>query len=240
MTRVPKKLVTPPIVETMCELRFSQSAISPHAAVILYSELKNKFPQIETLPHAQLPVELLLSDQNLAYSATHRFSGQGMVAAGPRIVTFTRPGPYHGWDVFRNEAGAVFQQALGVFAIAVERIGIKYTNFIVASPGSDPLALSKAKVLMGDLDMANKPVLVRTEIKRGSQTAIIQLVSPAQIISSDGPRTGLAIEVDSIAFGPFHGYPDIMRALETAHSYEKEVFFTLLADETLAKYQPTY
>jgi len=242
MTRVPQKLVDPPIVETICELRFQESTVAAHAAVVLYSEIRNEFPQIENLPHAQIPVELLLADRNLAFATTHRFVGDSVVvSAGPRTVNFTRGAPYPGWDVFRKEAMNVFEKALKVFGEKVERIGIKYTNFIEAPTGTDSLVMSKAKISLGDLDLANKPILVRTEIRPNpAQTAIVQLVAQAQLNGPAGQQVGLAMDVDSIAFGPFSGADEITAALERAHSYEKEVFFSLLSDDTIKKYKPTY
>ena len=60
--KIPKKITSCPLVETIVELRF-ESSLPPDAIFgVIYQKLKSDYPKVDKLPILQIPEEIRFKD----------------------------------------------------------------------------------------------------------------------------------------------------------------------------------
>lgn len=163
---------------------------------------------------------------------------------GDQVLSVSVAMPYPGWKKLKPVVLDIWGHAKDSGLVGlVERISVKYVNVLDAPLGTDHISLTKLGIRLDDHDVTSEPTSLRTEIRRGSMVSIIQVVSQAttSVIKDGAPQAGLVVDIDSIYEGPFDNFWDRHATLlDDAHDFEKELFFRLLTDETLAKYEPEY
>jgi len=232
-----------PIVEVVTELRFQSGDKGKISLLpgLIFNQFGKSFPNMEAL--AIPPIEL----EAFATSPTHRFHGaDGIISVSRRTTAFGVVRPYPGWEIFRERAYAVFKFVAqsGTFG-EIDRISIKYINLLPATPTEDQLALTNATINVGGRILNNENFSLRAEFPKNGLTGIVQIITRAQTMPTERapePLEGIVLDIDVIADGPFAS-KDIdgaMKMLDAAHTYEKELFFSLLNPSELEKYGPEY
>lgn len=247
--RRPICLKSEPILEALCELRFSQSF--PGASALLPGQLASTFattyPKFESLATAQLPQSVRELDLNLKYAHLCRLSGPaGTINIADNAVSLSVPGApvgvaYPGWVAFKARILELFSSVLNSTAVGVpERISIKYINILGAGELRALEELTTARVSLGGQEVTTGPLQLRTEFRLEHHAIVVQISNPAQINVVSGEQLqGLVLEVDTVRVAPVV-VSELESMLEEAHSAAKDVFFKLISPQILGTYEPIY
>ena len=128
----------------------------------------------------------------------------------------------------------------------IERYSLKYVGVVDGKTPAEQIARIKIDLKLGDYNLKAEPFGVRIEMQRDAFLHIVNLAAPATVSSSKdgGQRTGLLMDIDGIRdyktskLSEFIG--ELPDRIETLHTRNKELFFGLLTDETLAYLEPSY
>ncbi len=244
---IPNKISPCPIVDATFEVRFDASVPAGAVYGLVYNALKGKFPNQIQLQTVNLPEQMRLLNPALLYQPQFRLEGEGLAAMiGPNVFAVGMVGEYPGWQ----DLSVAFTETLkllktsGVVKTA-HRFGLHYVNFFRHNILNDlTLAIQVEKELLSGESTFFKTVLpcdgyklqlqVMTDIK-------IALRAPVANLKQGDP--GSMIDIDC-----YQEYPstdtDFLAAatsfMESAHTGEKQVFFSLLTDDYLKKLDPKY
>ena len=134
-----KEYRNPPIIEALCEFRFSQSTPwDPTVPGLLYKELSGEFPIKESKVIQEVRVSRIPSggiQQNLATSERTMFLNPErnmIIQVGDRLVAVNCLEPYPTWKVFKKLIDRAFSAlaATGGTVNEVQRIDLRYINRI--------------------------------------------------------------------------------------------------------------
>lgn len=249
MKRTPIKLGKDPIVDALAEIRFStavESGASKLLLGILFAKLREKYAVLEELPAAQLGPQLKSINANLKYVPEFKLTGeQGTILIGDSAVALSLPTPYPGWTKFKPLIMEIWECIKTSNLIkTIERISVRYVNLIEAPPSQDHIGLTDVDFRIGHRVVKAETAQLRAEFKKGNQIGVVQLITQATATPTGGnqaPKQGLVIDIDSIYQGPFDNFwGQSSDVLEAAHNYEKELFFEVLTEDTIQKYDPQY
>lgn len=242
---IPKKLRKEPLLEAVCELRFSsdKDSISDLLPGLIFQKLGDRFPKIEKLPASNLPSVVFKNDPNLRYIPTIKLTGEPYsIMIGEHVFSLNCTRPYVGWDKFASmiiELLAILKQTSLINH--PERISLKYIDILLATEGLTLDALTLELRSRGKR-ITTEPVHLRTEINTEEFVNIIQIGSPAQAALNAGQLfDGILIDIDTIS----RTMPsDFLLApkdlLDRAHAISKATFFNLLNPETIKRLEPEY
>ena len=238
MTKLPVKISPCPIIEATVELKFSSDL--PKGAVfgVLYNSLKDRFGNVEQLPISMLPIEAIENDPNLKYKAQYKLTdGTFNAQIGHNVVTFHSVVEYVGWQKFSENLLMFFNKVKesGVVSKS-ESLLLRYLNFFEVNIYEH---IHLRIELMNQEHISNNLVM-RTEIKDGDFTKVLQLANNVTITSPLGQqKTGSLVDITCVC-----DRPDILQSFSTvideAHKIEKELFFGLLKPEFLKNLKPEY
>jgi uncharacterized protein (TIGR04255 family) len=96
----------------------------------VYSELKQKFEDVENLPLYQLPEDIRLSDENLKNKPWHKFSNKDFdILVGATVLAIVVKEPYQRWHIVKEQINFVFSVFQKVnITNSITRIGLKYID----------------------------------------------------------------------------------------------------------------
>lgn len=243
---VPASLAKDMIVEAIFEIRFTSEieALGELLPGLIFPHVRAEFPKLEKLPLASLPKEVVQNDPSLFYQPTARLVGDNQILlVGDRVFGLSHRKPYLGWPGFKPQiirlAGILHDMA-GISEI--ERYSLRYTNIIPCGNGSRALDAIRATMLLADWNVADVLFQMRAEVSRGAFLNVIQIASGASVTNSHNVTVdGLLVDIDTMRHGPFPDYWDnLVNYIEEAHQCEKEVFFSLLTDQTLNEAGPVW
>src|SRR5947207_15538639 len=103
--RLPTKIDPCPIVEAILEARFVTSESWRTLPGLLFSQIRDRYPEQKDLPLAQLPEEIRRREPAFIYQPLVQFlSRDFLVQFGPRIVSLvTKANRYPGWAAVEKE-----------------------------------------------------------------------------------------------------------------------------------------
>ncbi|MBL1261074.1 MAG: TIGR04255 family protein [Thiotrichaceae bacterium] len=248
----PTRLSQDPIVESIFELRFKTApgiSASDLLPGLLYSALKQDYPQLTNLPISQIPKDIRRTDPNLTYAPIIRFEGeQSAIMIGDSVCSVACRQPYIGWRQFKEkivELSELLKKS--EIIVSIERFSLKYINLIQATDKSSGLEALDSSIKLGPYDLNTNSCTIRTELTDGNIINVVNIVSSAKVSLPGGvnPLEGLLLDIDSI-----HTYNDISPSdsfwksfhsqLDLVRAKEKEIFFSLLASATVEHYGPQY
>ena len=243
--RMPEKLGKSPLVEVVFEIRFEPTipAAGDILPGLLYSQMKDEFPEVKALPNASVPREFREKTPDLKYMASHRLIGESKsVRIGDRVVYLTSL-QYPGWTRFLEMVESLLEAVKGTgLTKQIERFSFKYVNLIEPSGDAKQLPLLNLRVeVIGNVP-TERGFHFRSEYDEGKHTTILT-ISPGATAKMAGGKTvsGMIIEVDTIRFEPGSGFlTDRVSLLEEAHSIAKRTFFSLLTKDALERMMPVY
>src|SRR5947208_14988444 len=97
--RMPNQLGKSPLVEAIFEMRFEAAAPAAGDLLpgLLYSAMKNQYPQVIPLPLGSIPREIRDKTADLLYQPSHRLAnGAHSIQVGDRVLTVNALA-YPGW-----------------------------------------------------------------------------------------------------------------------------------------------
>lgn len=243
MRKLPKILNPCPIVEAIIEVRFSTELPGDAVFGVLYTAISKQFKSnLTKLPMLQIPEALRVNDPDFRYQPHYVLSKENLsIRIGPNVILFSNIQPYVGWDTFfefvSNTLSLIFKTDVVNFA---ERVGIRYINIF-----DDAALLGRINTELTII--GNRVVTETTNIRvdqvDGSYTQVLQIANNVDIVSPTIKGKGSIIDIDcGYLFSQgskdfFSSYADI---IQDGHEKEKNTFFSLLKDDFLQEFNPSY
>lgn len=240
MERLPTKIDPCPLKEATFEIRFNTTFPPDTIYGIVYSKLKDDYPESKSLPIMQIPETVRLSDVNLANQPYYQMkNGNFLLQFGPRIMALSVVDVYCGWESFRQELLRVFNtiSTLG-FVSEITRIGLRYINTFE----TDILENISLRISINDSSINNRETFVRTVFENDSFIKILQIANNAIMTRLDDTQfKGSLIDIDVVKTGDNIPFFESMESfLDEAHQAEKKQFFELLNENFLQSLNPNY
>ncbi len=232
---LPKAINPCPILDALFEVRFA-SNIHPSAVFgMIYNVLKNDFTKVENLAILQLPEAVRVKDPNLKFKPHYRISNESYVTQiGPDVITISSFPKYSGWDAFSKQIFSILDRIEEIGIIdSIVRIGIRYINFFE----SDIFKDIDLKVCIGEKDIEYKNTIIRTEVKHETFKSSLQVANNA----NHNNKLGSIIDIDTFTEQELNNFFDNKEKLvNTGHTREKELFYSLLKTDFLNTLNPIY
>jgi len=244
MSKIPKKILKCPISESVFEIRYSSTYPVDAIFGILYSAVKDIFPNSEPkpLPILQLPEAVRLNDPNFKYQAYHRLENDNLILnIGPKMISFINTYPYLGWLKWSDFFNNLLKKIQSTNCITnIERIGLRYINIFKNTNIFNKLNL---EIMINNNKLLNEATNLRTEIKNSEWTNVLQINNSIDILMDNEKINASIIDIDclldlninSTVF--FDSYQEL---ISNAHKQEKELFFSLLTNEFLNSLNPIW
>lgn len=244
---LPKRLNKDPILEAVCEIRFSGSGGAAPALLpgLLTSKFGSVVPKFEALPANSIPEPIRRSETNLRYAPLVRLLGDDFaINIGENVISVsTAPRKYPGWAALQPFALSVFDAATQAGILGtIERLSVKYVNLLPATKGDRAVSeATKLIVSFGDHSLLSEPLQLRGEIRSGNFVTVVQVISAATVeVSQSEPLSGVVLDVDTICMAGSIDADQIAVVMNEAHQEEKRVFFSLITDAALNAMDPQY
>ena len=131
LDRMPVRISPCPILESVLEVRYVTGKDWSLLPGLLYSQLKERYPQYENLPVSHLPDEFLKNDPGVVYAPRVRYLGESFIVQfGPRVVSLMFRGDYPGWQRIAKELSWLLERLKKAdFIHEGERLGMRYIDF---------------------------------------------------------------------------------------------------------------
>ncbi|MBR5695990.1 MAG: TIGR04255 family protein [Paludibacteraceae bacterium] len=229
---IPSRLENSPLVDCVIELRFETDLVKSAVFGVIYNCIKGMYPGIVyNLPISQLPEQIRDSNPDLKYKPMYRLENdKTILQIGSDVICISSKIPYIGWNTFYEITVDIIKKVLGLgFIKRISRVGFRYINFIEGDI-KDLLKLS-FKLDDNTFDSLN----IRTRIVKSGFINNL-------IFSNDAffnQKKGSVIDIDtSKEYNDNYFYNNIESELGKAHQCEKELFFSLLKEELLQRFNP--
>ena len=152
--------------------------------------------------------------------------------------------PYRGWSFFRGliVRCLIALQQTGYLG-SVERCSLKYTNLFTEGSGPDDLSQLKVEGSLNGWKLGGPGTLIRTEVAHRECKSIVQVLTRTNIKTVDGSdpeACGVLLDIDTIREGTPHLTNAGATMADLIHDAAKDIFFSLLTEETLQKLGPEY
>ncbi len=237
MNKLPTKISPCPIMEATVELKFSSDL--PKGAVfgILYNSLKDTFGNVEMLPPTMSSIEAIENDPNLKYKGLYKLTdGTFNIQVGYDVVTFHSPTQYVGWKNFLENLILFFEKVKKSGVVnKIEDLVLRYLNFFEI----DIYDHIHLKIDLLNQEHISENLVMRTEMRDGDFTKILQLANNITVTGSFGEKTGSLIDVTCV-YNEQDALQSFATIINKAHKIEKELFFGLLKPEFLTSLNPDY
>jgi uncharacterized protein (TIGR04255 family) len=234
---LPKKISPCPIVDSILELRFATSF--PHDAIfgIVYNAFKSDYPRYESLPILQLPEPVRKADPNLKFKPYYRLSNDKFVIQiGADVATISSFPEYVGWDIFKTEITSFFNTIKALAIIDdVSRIALRVINFF---PDVDIFQQAKIALIISEEPIVSQKTLLNTGfVYDHGINSTLNISNDAMINLTQGS----IIDIDTFReYNKVFDVYSIISEIEMIHDKEKALFFSLLKDDFLKKFNPEY
>ncbi len=234
--KLPNNINPCPIVDALLDLRFETKVNRNAVFGIIYSVLKDRYPNVDNLPILQLPEHVLSRDESLKYRPYFKISNNDFVVQiGPNVLTIGSYPKYLGWKKFSAEIDNVIDLFLETGVIdTLNRVGLRYVNFFEGNV-FDKLNL---EVKVNNKEIGHNSTIIKTVITEGGFSNILQLTNQIDIKG----RTGTLIDIDT--FKTTINIEDFNKnktnLISQCHDVEKTIFFGLLKPQFLDSLNPEY
>lgn len=138
----------PPIIESICEIRFTEDTDWDLTIPgLLFEDIKENYPQkgqriIQEINFQPDKRKSQFKRQDFAvFSAADKKSS---VQVGPRVLLINRFKPYQSWTGFQSQINTAFQKLGSRIKLAgIQRIGLRYVNKIEIKMENEKVSLDK-------------------------------------------------------------------------------------------------
>lgn len=232
--RVPKKITPDPIRDSIIEIRFQSETSKEAIFGILFRTLCDEFPLYESndVPNS------LRSYKEFQYAAEGKLKNDDYsVSIGYNVIAFNCINGYKGWDKYFNVIKENLKKIYKTKVInGIDRLGIRYVNlFENIEEVSESLHLN---IEFTDKDKyETTQTTFRTEIAKGTFKHILSVADNVMI----GETKGTLIDIDtSTTELPNEINDTLFDIINKGRQEEKILFFKLLKENFLAKFNPEY
>ncbi|MGK5086325.1 TIGR04255 family protein [Bdellovibrionota bacterium FG-2] len=234
--KVPKKITPCPITEAVVELRFDSSLPAEVMPGVVFSKFQKDFPKIEKLPIMELPPAIRDGDPNLRFTPQYRLTNDDFVfQIGPKCFSVVCPKEYKGWTKYYTQLEKVFD---GIKELAIIqkpiRVGLRYISFF---EDTDIFEKIKINLSLADNSLIGSNNIVRSEFNYSGFRCVIQIANGALL---SGKVKGSSVDIDVISDKSGSILSDFKGIVNSAHEVEKRLFFGILNEDFLNKFNPEY
>jgi len=243
MRKLPKKLQTCPIVDSIIEIRFETPLDKGAVFGYIYSLIMDQYKQpVRNLPESQLPEAVRNADPNLRYKPLYSIEGdKSIIQIGTNIIAISSKNPYIGWaDLSQHFVNIINKIGMANPAIIrkVTRLGLRYINFFEGDI-SDKVEMS-FKMTDG---YQPKDVFIRSTVIDSGFTNVVQFSNNVNYNDkiNNTIKNGSIIDIDtSQEYSDSSFLVNIKREIDNAHNCEKKLFFSILKKDFIDKFKPIY
>jgi len=235
--QLPKSIENCPIVESVVEIRFSSNTHKSAIFGILYNAIKDDFPTVENLPILQFPENLREIDPNLKFKPHYRVSNsEYYVQIGPDVLSISPKLSYPGWTNYSKNINHLFSKIFELSIIStVHRLGLRYINFF---ENVDILSNITLKL---ESSLSFNKAAIKIEISEDSFTNDVSIINHANHRTHLSNSSGSIIDIDSYKNYIGSDFIQIYSTeIESIHTTEKTVFFTLLKSDFTSSLNARY
>lgn len=242
MEKLPQRLEKDPILEAIFEIRFKSEvpAVSELLPGLLYPTLKEIVGTPERLLPMDIPAEFLESNPQLKYQPRIRMRGdQFAILIGDRSTIISCPRPYVGWEEFKKTILTFLYSLKNTNLVSsVERFSVKYVNLLPGSNLEEQFALIKYTAVLGKYELTQFISSATVEIIEDGLNNLVEIKSNATVHTGDGSsHHGMLLAVDTICLTPTDFWEQLETNIEKVHLKEKRIFFNILTDEAIRKFE---
>lgn len=237
MQKLPAKISPCPIEEAIFEYRFKTEIPGDAMFGILYKELKNEFPDIESLDILQLP-KSIREEESLKYSPHYKMTnGKISILIGPSVISIVNHKEYFGWSEFSKVIqGKIFKANELIGVQSGVRLSLRYINVF---KNEDIFKKANIKLLLDTNQFVNSNANFSSKIFNGDLTTEIRVVSGAKIDNKkQEPFVGSIIDVTTSVSSLKD--KDFEQTLESAHDEEKRIFYMFIGNKMLENLEVEY
>ncbi|MGE0151843.1 MAG: TIGR04255 family protein [Reyranellaceae bacterium] len=240
----PRRLKKDAIVEALFEIRFRTN--QPEQIVVgrLSDKKEWKKYTVSRTAFADVPAQIRNSNPALKFHAIVDLVAPDRtrtIKIGANIVSYHVLKKYCGWTQFKTELDdLVAHLEKTISDISIERLGLRYLNALT----SDAHHITSVSDLNLAITLATQPITDPLNIavlrKISSEFMAQYKVASVEFIQGNIPTSTVAlVDVDVYTPAGFvrRGVKSISKWLERAHTYEKEIFFSILPRSIVIKLQ---
>jgi uncharacterized protein (TIGR04255 family) len=236
---IPQKINPCPIIEAIVELRFISDMPSDAIFGVIYNEFKNEYLNVEKLPILQLPDAVRTHDSNFKFQPHYKLLHKNYIfQIGPNVLSVVNVNGYVGWNQFASKIKETIDRINNLSVLKkFIRLGIRYINFFEL----DVFDNINLKILLSENLFESEQITFRSTIKSDKFFTNLQILNNGNILIKKVPKSGSLIDIDTyIQDEKRINFSNITDLLEEGHIEEKKLFFNLLKDEFIKKYNPEY
>lgn len=239
MVRLPKKITPCPIIDSVIEFRFKTHLNANAVFGVAYQAFSDDYPRVKELPILQIPPNIRSSDPNLIYQPHYlltKVKDNFAVQIGPNVISLTMPGEYPGWSVFLTELENVLQKLKSVKVIhSFTRIGIRYVDFF----NSDIYDNIQLSICLNGEQFKAKQINITSVIPNGDYLSRLVILNNTNVQFNKFFGQGSVIDTDTYYEKDFN-FDNAIKLANDCHSIQKELFFSLLKEDFVKKFNPEY
>lgn len=231
MTELPRKIHPCPIKEAVFELRFDSSIPDDAIFGVVFNQFKSEFNNTATpLPILEIPSQIRNQDPNLMFSPHYKMeSDLFIMQVGPKVISLVNVNEYSGWKCFQEKITDIFKKLQGLEIITkINRLALRYINVF---PSIDIFEKTSVKVMLEGTPLIGDSVNLTTEIKNGSVSSAVRIISGAQANISNELIQGSIIDIDTSIQGVETDC--FLDKLNQVHDEEKKLFYKIIGSEYL-------
>ena len=238
--KLPKKIDPDRIKDSIVEVRFTSSL--PHEVLlgVIYHHLKQSYSyannQVSDAQTSTSEVSLRPINSSLAalfYNETIKFEIQ------PGTIIFNCLNNYPSWEVYYLEIKNVLLLINSTETISnFTRIGLRYISEYPQMPIEK---ITTFNFMLGNPDFKTNNFAFRTEFTHSNNRVILNLGSNSSLAESQMTDTLSYVDIDVIkeAQEPCD-IDQILINIDSIHTVEKQVFFSLIQNDFLNSLNPQY
>lgn len=238
MSRLPKKISPNPLISSTIEVRFSSTLSSDETLSAIRPKFDNEFPNLHI---RDLPIN---EDSNpeLNYIAQYILSNDDyLVFIDKNVIAFENRREYHLWDNYFPLVIKYLQILSDTISIKeITRVGLRYVSFFnVVNKLSDSFNFD-FYIPLEDYKLENE--LFRTQLCKEDTNILLHIVKNAEITRNGLLEKGTLVDIDvsQLLHLPTSVDSELFQIINTLHSEEKNLFFSLLREEFLKKFNLEY
>jgi uncharacterized protein (TIGR04255 family) len=239
--QLPIKIDPCPIVEAILEIRFITSESWATLPGLLFTRIRDRYPEQKSLPLAQFPEEMRRREPAFIYQPLIQFLSRGdfLIQFGPRVVSLvTKSKEYPGWPALEKEMAWLISELQHTsFVSEGERLGVRYINFF----SFDIFEKLVLEVSAGTKRLTAGERSVTTVLTKPPLTSRLLVANSAILGTGDDARVGSVLDADVwLGSLDFDLFKNGLAKFGEAHDFEKQIFFGLLKPDFLATLNPIY
>lgn len=247
MRALPKKIKPDSIIEALLEIRFITADSDKLPEMVVWKLASNPAWTAYSrsrLGIADLPADIRAQDPNVRFSPTLELRSaapQRTVRIGPNVVSLHVLAPYPGGDQFEQEAEELIRYLYGACQdMVVARMGLRYVNLLselehgIGSKNDLNFQLS-----IGGAQVNDELVIRVSKALGPDHVGATAIASPGMVQGQIMKRFSAMVDVDISTPNDFAQKQitcdNALKWMRQAHIYEREEFFHLLTDKTIAE-----